>query len=166
MCWQCDHPQATYNDYLDRVRLVIEQTGWFVQQIAGDRLHPPWVYTVGLTSYGLPELVLTGMPLPEATSLLNDVTHHVRHAEAPRPGEQVPLVGGPLIEIVTVAEPTAHLDVALNLYGPRIRALQIVHADDRGHWPWDRGYRGIRGGQPVLGVRSVGSAALPPTGSG
>lgn len=164
MCWQCDHPGGTYTDYLEQVLEVITTTGWFVQQIQGDRLHPPWVYTVGLTPYGLPELVVTGMRLPEATSLVNDVTAHVLHAEPPAPGEQIPLVGGPLVEFVTVAEPAAHLNVALNLYGPQIRALQIVHADDRGHLPWDRGYRGIRGGQPVLGVRTAGSAALPPTG--
>jgi hypothetical protein len=28
-----------------------------------------------------------------------------------------------------------------------------VHADDRGHWPWGTCYRGVRGGQPVLGTR-------------
>jgi hypothetical protein len=164
MCWQCDHPGGTYTDYLDQVWEIITRTGWFVQQVQGDRLHPPWVYTTGLTSCGLPELVVTGMPLAEATSLVNDVTEHVLHAEPSAPGEQVPLAGGPLIEIVTVAEPAAHLNVALNLYGPQIRALQIVHADDRGHWPWDRGYRGVRGGQPVLGTRSPSPAARPPTG--
>src|SRR5450631_2057030 len=79
---------------------------------------------------------------------------HAVHASPPTPGEQVPLVGGPLIEIVDVAEPTAHLLRAVDLYGPSVRALQVVHADDRGHWPWDRGYRGVRGGQPVLGIRA------------
>jgi hypothetical protein len=166
MCWQCDHPQATYNDYLDHVSEIIVRTGWFSQEVEGDHLHPPWAYTVGLTTRGLPELVVTGLRQPELRDLLHDVTHHVLHAGPPAPGEQVPLVGGPLIEIVEVAEPTAHLNLALNLFGPQIRALQIVHADDRDHWPWDRGYRGIRGGQPVLGMRSAGSAALPPTGSG
>jgi hypothetical protein len=28
-----------------------------------------------------------------------------------------------------------------------------VHADKRGRWPWDHGYQGVRGGQPVLGAR-------------
>jgi hypothetical protein len=42
----------------------------------------------------------------------------------------------------------------VDLYGPSVRALQVVHADGRGHWPWDRGYRGVRGGQPVLGIRA------------
>jgi hypothetical protein len=35
----------------------------------------------------------------------------------------------------------------------RIRGLQLVHADKRGRWPWDRQYQGVRGGQPVLGTR-------------
>jgi uncharacterized protein DUF4262 len=43
--------------------------------------------------------------------------------------------------------------VACQFYGAKIRALQIVHADDHGHWPWQLGYRGGRGGQPVLGNR-------------
>jgi hypothetical protein len=30
-----------------------------------------------------------------------------------------------------------------------------VYADDRGHWPWETGFRGGRGGQPVLGAREA-----------
>ena len=47
-----------------------------------------------------------------------------------------------------------HLNVAAELCGPQLTALQLVYADDRGHWPWDRGFRGGRGGQPVLGARA------------
>ena len=103
-------------------------------------------------SRGPSRLVVTGMSARHAQDLLNDVAAHVLHADAPRPGEQVPLIGGPLIEIVEVAEPSAHLLTAVEFYGPEIRALQLVHADDRGHWPWEVGFRGVRGGQPVLGV--------------
>jgi uncharacterized protein DUF4262 len=34
-----------------------------------------------------------------------------------------------------------------------LAAGHLVHADKHGHWPWDRAYRGVRGGQPVLGTR-------------
>ena len=97
-----------------------------------------------------------------ATELLDDVASHVLHADAPQPGEQIPLIGGPLIEIVEVAEPAAHLLTAVEFYGPGIRALQLVHADDRGHWPWEVGFRGVRGGQPVLGLRVGGLGASMP----
>lgn len=154
MCWLCDHPDATRLDYLEHVREVIECCGWAVQGVQRDRIRPPYAYTVGLTAAGKPELVVTGLPLVRAAELLTDVASHVMHAEAPRPGERVPLTGGPVIEIVEVAEPAVHLVVAEEIYGPDIRALQMVHADDRGHWPWDAGFRGVRGGQPVLGARA------------
>jgi len=125
------------------------------------RIHPPWAYTLGLTPHGRPELVVTGLPVERAVRLLNDVAAHVMHATAPAPGEQIELRGGPTIEIVKVAEPAAHLTMAIELYGPRLRALQVVHADDRGHWPWDIGYRGVRGGQPVLGVRAFPPVSVP-----
>ena len=133
-----------------------------------DGVHPPWAYTVGLTTFGRPELVATGLSPRRAADLLNGVAEHLLHAAAPRPGEQVKLVDGPLIQIVEVAEPTAHLTIAVDLFGPRIRALQVVHADDRGHWPWEPGYRGAQDGQPVLGKLAdcLGCPArrpLPPT---
>lgn len=154
MCWFCDHPGSTWSDYLEHVRELIACHGWAVQGVQRDRGRPPLAYTVGLTENGKPELVVTGLPLGRAMLLLNDVASHVLHAEAPLPGEQVPLRGGPVIEIVEVTEPAAHMMVAAEFYGPSIRALQLVHADDRGHWPWEVGFRGGRGGQPVLGVRA------------
>jgi transposase len=159
MCWQCDHPDRTWLDYLAHLRGLIACHGWAVQGVERDRIHPPWAYTVGLTLAGRPELAVTGLPLGRATRLLNDVAAHVLHAEAPRPGERIPLHGGPLIEIVTVAEPAAHMVTAVELYGPGIRALQVVHADDRERWPWEAGYRGVRGGQPVLGSRAARPAS-------
>jgi hypothetical protein len=155
MCWECDHPGSTRADYLDYLSGLIARFGWAVQGVERDRIHPPWAYTVGLTLHGKPELAVTGMPPRRAAELLNEVAGHVMHAEAPKPGEQIAWDGGPLIEIVKVAEPSAHLVTAVELFGAELRALQVVHADDRGHWPWDAGYRGVRGGQPVLGVRAA-----------
>jgi hypothetical protein len=155
MCWACDNPGSTPHDWLDHLRRLITQHGWAVQGVEGDRIHPPWAYTVGLTSYGKPELVVTGRKLPDAARLLNDVATHVMHAEAPRPGEQIPLVGGLLIEIVALPHPEAHLLRAIDLYGDSVRAIQLAWADDRGRWPWERGHRAGRGGQPVLGPRHL-----------
>jgi Domain of unknown function (DUF4262) len=154
MCWECDHPGSTRLDYLAYMRALIDHHGWAVQGVGHDRIHPPWAYTAGLTPHGKPELVVTGLPLGRATRLLNVVADHVLHAAAPPPGAQVHLRGGLVIEIVRVGEPTAHLVTAMELYGPAIRALQVVHADKHGHWPWEAEYRGVRGGQPVLGMRA------------
>lgn len=157
MCWLCDHPGSTYADYVAHMRGLITQSGWTVVGVERDRIHPPWAYTIGLTPRRRPEIVVTGLPLDRAIELLNVVAGHVLHADVPRPGEQIQLTGGPLIEIVQLDQPAAHLNVAVDLFGDQIRALQVVHADDRGHWPWEKGYRGIRGGQPVLGTRAQGA---------
>ena len=154
MCWQCAHPGSSRRDYLDHLRRVVTRSGWAVQGVERSGVRPPWAYTVGLAPRGQPELVATGMPLVRAMGLLNNVAAHILHATEPKPGEQIALRGGPVIEIVKVAEPSAHLVMAVELYGTGIRALQLVHADDRGHWPWDVGFRGVRGGQPVLGTRT------------
>jgi len=138
----CDNPNATKLDVLDRMRQMITASGWAVQGVEGDRLHPPWAYTVGLTPEGAPELVISGKPLDECARVLNDTAAHALHAEPPVPGERIPLVGGPLVEIVGVPHPDAHLETAVALYGAQVRALQLVWADDRGHWPWDAGFRG------------------------
>jgi hypothetical protein len=158
MCWVCDNPHASHADYLMYLRSIMNECGWAVQGVESDGVHPPWAYTVGLSEWGEPELVVTGMPLTKAAGLLNEVAEHAVHAAAPAHGEQMLWGTGPLIEIVEVAVPEAHLNAAVDFYGPRVRARQIVHADDRGHWPWDRWYRGVRGGQPVLGPRAPESA--------
>ncbi|MGH3673906.1 MAG: DUF4262 domain-containing protein [Pseudonocardiaceae bacterium] len=155
MCWTCDHPGSTYQDQLDHMRRLMIRHGWAVQGVEGDKIHPPWAYTLGLTQCALPELVVTGLPLGRATRLLNGVAAHMVHAEPPAPGERIPLVDGPLIEIVELPHPDAHLDTAVAFFGRDLRVLQLVWADDRGGWPWEPGFRGGRRGQPVLGPRTV-----------
>src|ERR1039458_8154788 len=87
MRWPGAPPDATPCDYLDRRRPLIARFGWWVQGVERDRIHPPWAYTVGLAPRGLPELVVTGLPLRRATGLLNGVAAHAVHASAPTPGE-------------------------------------------------------------------------------
>ena len=112
MCWICDHPGATERDYAEHMRRLITAYGWAVQGVERDGIHPPWAYTVGLTSHRRPELVITGMGLTRATTVLNDVAAHLLHADEPEPGTQAALRDGPLVEIVRVAVPWAHLNLA------------------------------------------------------
>jgi hypothetical protein len=153
MCWMCDRPGATERDYLEHIRQLVRTYGWAVQGVERQGMRPPWAYTVGLTGHRRPELVITGMGLTHATEVLNAAAGHMLQAGPPVPGHQVTLAGGPLVEVVRVTEAWAHLNVAVDIYGRRIRGLQLVHADRRGRWPWDREYQGVRGGQPVLGRR-------------
>ena len=131
MCWECDHPGATWHDYLAHLRELLQRHCWIVQGVQRERHRPPYAYTVGLTAHGQPELVATGLPYDRAVDLLNGVAEHVLHAAAPRAGEVIPLRGGPVIEIVRVAAPSVHLPVAAAINGPGFGALQLVYTDDR-----------------------------------
>ena len=117
VCWLCDHPGATELDYQDHLRQLIDTFGWAVQGVERDGIHPPWAYTVGLTPHRRPELVITGMGLTRATQVLNGVAAHLLHAAAPEPGTQAVLLDGPLVEVVRVATPWAHLTMAVEFYG-------------------------------------------------
>ncbi len=84
MCWMCDHPGATRQDYLDHLRSIIGRVGWVVQTVEGDRVRAPYAYTVGLTARGKPELLVTGMAAYRAVKLLNEFAVHMLHWEFAR----------------------------------------------------------------------------------
>ncbi|MFI5608861.1 DUF4262 domain-containing protein [Amycolatopsis sp. NPDC051903] len=154
MCEQCEYPGRSGQEYVAEILARIEEYGWCVQGVLGTDSRPPWAYTVGLTAHGLPELLVAGLPPQPAEALLTAVAERAIGAGPPRPGEVFSLRGLPAVEIVALAEPSAHLLVAVSLYGKEIRALQLVHADEAGRFPWAPSYRDGRGGQPVLGTRS------------
>jgi uncharacterized protein DUF4262 len=152
MCWQCDHPNATVDDYLDELRRTMREHGWAVQYVESDRT--PFGYTVGLHDCGLPELLITGVPAQRAERLLNTVARDMMDGKALSPGQKIAVRSGPLVEAVEVANPDAHMTWAVAFGGPEVRALQLVWADGRGRWPWAAAFSDGRGRQPVLGVRA------------
>ena len=156
MCWQCEDPDRSEAEDVELLRWDGAERGGVVQGVAGPRHHPPWAYTVGLTAFGLPELLTTGLPPTPAARLLNVLAEQAVHAEPLEHGDHVRLPGGPELEVVALAEPSVHLVAAVAVFGDEIEALQLVYADNRGRWPWSPSYRDGRGGQPVLGARHGG----------
>jgi Domain of unknown function (DUF4262) len=154
MCALCDDPTLTYPEYLARMVRLVDEYGWAVQGVGGGRHRPPWAYTVGLTPRSRPELLITGLPELRSGKLLNGIAASLLRRETPASGERMRPAGGPLVEFVAVENPDVHLLTAVALYGPQVRGLQVVWADDRDRWPWERGFRGRRGGQPLLGPRA------------
>lgn len=151
VCWLCDHPEATREDYHDVLRRKVRDRGWAVQYVESDRT--PFAYTVGLHTAGLPELLVTGLSPDWAMRLLNTVARYVIDERVPAPGDTMVLPDNWHAEFVEVAQPDAHLTFAVELCGPDVRALQIVWRDEDDHSPWCPEFNkgGLR--QPVLGVR-------------
>jgi hypothetical protein len=151
MCWKCDHPEATVQEWLEAIRELVEKHGWAVQFVESDRT--PYAYTVGLHERGLPELLVTGLPPQSAARLLNSVAAYLLEGGRPVPGELISIAGGSALEVVQVQHPDAHMNVAVAFYGTDLQALQLVWADDRGHRPWCPEFTNGQVRQPVLGVR-------------
>lgn len=154
MCWVCDHPEATRSARLAYVRGMLAEHPWVVIGVDRDGLRPPYSYTVGLTELDRPELLITGLPKGRAAEVLIAVAEEVLGAGTPAAGARLELPGRRPGEIVRVTEPGVHLDVAAELFGERLTAIQLVYADQRRRWPWDENFRNGRGGQPVLGLRA------------
>lgn len=154
MCWQCDNPHATLEDYLDELRSTIRDHGWAVQFVESERR--PFAYTIGLHDRGLPELLITGVQAQTSARLLNSIAHQiVDDGMVLQPAVHIDYQGEFLIEVVEVEHPDVHLKFAVELYGATFRAYQLVWADNAGRWPWDRGWGHGRRRQPVLGIRSA-----------
>ncbi|MGB5112446.1 MAG: DUF4262 domain-containing protein [Mycobacterium sp.] len=150
VCWQCDHPGATRQDYLDVLRGKAMKNGWAVQYV---ETAPPFAYTIGLSEAGLPELLVTGLSPEQSMSLLNVVAHYLVQEVVPVPGDTMTFPKDPSVEFVEVTAPDVHMGWAVAFYGGPIRALQIAWRDAHGHSPWCPDFNSGGPRQPVLGVR-------------
>ena len=153
MCWQCAHPGTTRDEYMDYLVAKIAQYGWSIQYVEHDRHHPPFAYTVGLTSHGFPELAVTGATVERSAHLLNGSAIDLHRSGGVSPGERWAFADTEL-EAVEVSTPDAHLLVACELYDRQVEAVQLVYCDDRGKWPWEVGYRKRRWNQYLMGPRA------------
>lgn len=152
MCWLCNNAEATKADYLRMVRERIDSHDFVIQSVEEDGPCPPFSYTVGRTAQGLPELVMTGLRYSVAQALLNAVVARPSNGVL-TPGDHLSVDGRPL-EVVALSEPSSRLNIAVAVYGQQISALQLVHADEHGAWPWSTEYSAAYR-QPVWGPRSV-----------
>jgi hypothetical protein len=69
-------------------------------------------------------------------------------------GTQFTIPAGPLVEMVEVEHPDAHLIFAFAILR-EVTATQLVWADRRGRWPWAADFDDGHGTQPVFGVRAT-----------
>ncbi|WP_225933572.1 DUF4262 domain-containing protein [Mycolicibacterium pallens] len=153
MCWRCDHPDATTEDYLEELQATIRDHGWAVQFVESE--NRPFAYTIGLHDHDLPELLITGLRPEVSASVLNSIAHMiVDDGTTLEPAMHIDFEDRFLIEVVEVEHPDVHLKFGVRLFGPRIRAFQLVWADNHGRFPWEPGWGHGRRRQPVLGVRT------------
>ena len=86
--------QAAFEAHDTWQRRTIRRYGWALQSVLGDEESPPFVYSVGLTGWGHPELVMFAAGANTAARALNDLGELVRSGRRLVPGDRVRLPQG------------------------------------------------------------------------
>lgn len=114
-------------------RDTIRRHGWALQPMPGDEDGPSYVYTIGLSGFGHPELILFATPPAVAARVLNDLGELVRLGRGLAAGERVRLRSGD-VHLLAFPESADWLFVANDLYRapgePPVPALLVVPADE------------------------------------
>ncbi len=133
---------ALLNDILKNVE---GEPGWKVMGIAGDKENPGFAYTIGLYhNYKHPEIILFGLPIEIALTLLNDVGDRVKGGEVIQPN----VTYTDLVQkypVLFKAIPNNDSDTREDLLGIAVRfyghvnfpVFQFIWTDSKGKFPWE-----------------------------
>ena len=134
----------------------VAKHGWHVLKVMEDGKGPGFAYTMGLHySFGHPELILVGLPLDVAHSVLNVAGEAIRLGEQYSEGvESAAFLEDRLCTFRNVPERQYRNYLGWNVWfydGETFSALQLVWADEDGRWPWDAAVDPwVRDNQPVI----------------
>jgi hypothetical protein len=138
------------------LRETIRKHGWAIQAVYADpdQWRPPFAYTVGLTRFGHPELVVFGLHQSAAAVVLNALG--TRASAGLRLGDGMLFAAGAVgptaLRMAYLPNPEEVLFTAVGRYGPRVRAMQVIVADESGKFPDEPEYQGAVWLQPPPGT--------------
>ncbi len=141
---------------MDDIRATIATYGWMVMRIDEDDQGPGFAYTIGLEqSFAHPEVIVVGLRMDTAQTVLNNVGADIRGGAAYAAG----LIYTDILDAYSVTfrrvpeyQYAAYLGAARRYYAERaFRALQLIYPSRDGRWPWDtEAAEAFREAQPVL----------------
>jgi hypothetical protein len=137
-------PSAEAFDKMDReLEERIEQHGYTFMGVFASETNPAFVYTIGLTEKGVPEVFMSGnFDLHSMQKLAGTVAHeladHALNGTQPVLGVRTELFNMP-VELRLVRDENK-LNGARRFYGDRVRVIQLIWSDDQGRLPHEAGY--------------------------
>lgn len=140
--------------FMMSVDTLISEKGWVVQGVeVPDGTSPSFAYTIGLNVQHFPELVIVGLPIETAQTILNEIAH-----EMFKTGEVVDSWNLANEYVATLVHQRScdtrdlRLGVAHQFYRGHVPVSQVVWPDEGGAYPWDSSWK-HPGYQPVLDPR-------------
>ncbi|SOD74752.1 uncharacterized protein DUF4262 [Jatrophihabitans sp. GAS493] len=157
MCTMCEGADA--NTAMLGLLSKIDATGWAlvgVTESPGDP-GPPFAYTVGLTTFGHPELAIYGLSTEVSSRILNAIGDGIVAGCPIAAGSRLTGLVDKADVIFEVIQMTDTMDLIYvrEIYGACEEALQIVWPDARGRLPWQENCAQKPGRQPLYGPAPV-----------
>lgn len=118
-----------------------------------DQTGTNFVYTIGLTEKGLPEVFVSGNFALQslqhlAGTVAEELVQHALNGTQPVLGIRTELFNLP-VELRSVQN-VNKLNGATRFYGDRVRVIQLVWSDDQGNMPHEAGYDHEKFPQEIL----------------
>ncbi len=136
MCDECNG--MSKRQIKERTKLDIARYGWQAVAVEGGFDQPAISYSVGLTEIRHPELLVVGRRQEEAYCMLGDLVAMVLgHRHVLEPGIDLDL-SHRRVHLAPIESPNGILLMGHSIYGKRLRALQVVWADDSDNLPWEQ----------------------------
>lgn len=114
-------------------RETIRRHGWALQAVLGEEDSPPFVYTVGLSGFAHPELIIFSTSQTTAATVLNDLGELVREGDRLEAGDVIAVRSGD-VHLLEFPESAEWLLGANNLYRlpdqPPVPVLLVVPDDE------------------------------------
>ena len=127
---------AAYDANLQR---IVDEVGWAIQGVGAGEDFPQFAYTVGLSKWNHPEVVMVGLAFETMKHILNNVGFRVRDGQRFEPGQRYTEIIGSTTETeLTVGFRTCSnydLNFAKAMFGRDIPALQLLWPDTQNHLP-------------------------------
>lgn len=128
-----EHLTHMFDQYDAWQRETIRSYGWALQAVLADEESPPFVYTVGLSGWAHPELILFATSQATAAAVLNQLGELVRAGRRLAAGDAVRLSCGE-VQLLELPKSDGWLLAANKLYrsedGPPVPALLVMPGDD------------------------------------
>lgn len=154
---------AAYREDIEYIHETVTGGSVFVGQMSLDNHTPDgWemIFTVGMNMYGMPELVLTGVPLNVVEGIIEKLCVEATDFDKDfLAGKRSKVVEGFNVTALTIDRPETlqELQICRDYYAlhldSKLNVCQLVFANEGGIYPWNREYSEIdRLSQPLLAM--------------
>jgi hypothetical protein len=141
---ECDMCRNGMASVIEAAKDNMKRVGRTCLGVMGD---PPFMYTVGNTQRGLPELLLIGSCEEAAKDMLNFISEKIAEDQSER---SMDLGGKAPVYLLEADDSAKDYTRLASHFFDRYNVMQVIPSDMSGKFPWDKGCKKPYRNAPVL----------------